>query len=148
MLFDHLLSDLEEVGIKEPTPLQLACDECWAALLVTMAGEHSQVVIKCLKEMSEEIRSGRKPKIENSLFWAAGDMVFMAANDRVSGREHPPIDLRPEIAEIYLNDKHAIPLSICSGCDYRLPVHLPIPADGSTRKAYFKICPICKSDLD
>ena len=121
-------------------------DQCWNNLLGMMAPQHREMVSRCSQEMSEQIQAGQKPLITNALFWAVVEMVFYAAIDIEAGRRPRPLDMRPHIAEIYIQGPDAIPLTECPKCRYRMPAHIAIPDDGKRRK-YFHQCPVCAFPL-
>ena len=108
-----------------------ACDELFA----TMTQEHIEHVIKGLRAISEERKTGLKKEPDN-LTDVAALMLFFHAFDKIHNpdRKHP-LFLPPHVAKVYLEDPDASPIAICNKCGYQYS------------GPHFKGCPYCKSCL-
>jgi rubrerythrin len=108
-----------------------ACDELFA----TMTQEHIEHVIKGLKAISEERKTGLKKEPDN-LTDVAALMLFFHAFDKIHNpdRKHP-LFLPPHVAKVYLENPGAHPIAICNKCGYQYS------------GPHFKGCPYCESRL-
>ena len=108
-----------------------ACDELFA----TMTQEHIKHVIKGLKAISEERKTGLKKEPDN-LTDVAALMLFFHAFDKIHNpdRKHP-LFLPPHVAKVYLENPDAHPIAVCNKCGYQYS------------GPHFKGCHYCKSRL-
>ena len=134
---DKLLSKLiDSIKLKEEENewsiyWKKACNELFA----TMTQEHIEHVVKGLKAISEERKTGLKKEPDN-LTDVAALMLFFHAFDKIHNpdRKHP-LFLPPHVAKVYLEDPDASPIAICNKCGYQYS------------GPHFKGCPYCKSCL-
>jgi hypothetical protein len=63
-------------------------------------------------------------------------------------RDGCPVSLAPGVAEVYLADPDAWPMSPCDGCRYPLPMRGRVHPDGSFSDVayYLGVCPVCGCD--
>jgi hypothetical protein len=56
-----------------------------------------------------------------------------------------PVSLAPEVAEVYLADPDAWPMSSCESCGYPLPMRGTVQPDGSFSDVAYYVgrCPVC-----
>lgn len=112
--------------------LRLRTAAATAVICQTMAPEHWNIVIEDLEALGRGIvgQAGL-----NAL-----SRAVIRLSERVSAGEwRGTLDLRPELAEIYLSNPAACPDTECTGCGLRLPT------DRTAGMVLITFCPRCGS---
>ena len=123
------------------------CREAWARLATTMVPEHVDIVSAWWAAVADCWNAvPRAPLWQRILRFEVPALpraaVALVAYHLEVGA---PLDLRDEIAEVYLTDSDAWPLDHCEGCGYGWPLQCRLPRYGLIEVIgrYTRTCHLC-----
>jgi hypothetical protein len=108
-------------------------DANWAIMAQTMSEEHIQLVVEAYAAGAQYVTSDLYRTPGASLLRRCLNALWPPKPDWPHSLISPEVALAmpPHVAEVYLQDQHAIPLHECEDCGYRVP------------HGYFEACPLC-----
>ena len=123
---------VDEERIRRDAESTAARDAAWAIMLGTMSEEHARMVVDAYGAGMQDVRHPDWGMPTGTLLRRCLD----ALSDRPYWpyTEVPPevaLARPPVVADVYLADRHALPLHQCEECEYRVP------------HQYFIECPLC-----